>query len=102
MHAVLKFVMYPLVRPSLGVAAILVTIIYVSAFFAAVWLKPDLRPLMFLASIPLFWVSLRVLLRVGRPPETIGGSIIFALLLLNLLLGFGGVVLVILYWSRTV
>ena len=47
----------------------------------------------------IFWISLRVLLKVGRPPEKILGSVIFALLLLNLLLGLAGVLGVI--WAIT-
>ena len=95
MHAALKIMTYPLVRPSLGIGAIVMAIAYGSFFLGAALLKPDFRIVLLLPSIPLFWVSLRVLLRVGRSPNTILGSIVFALLLLSLLLGLGGVISVI-------
>jgi hypothetical protein len=95
MHAVLKMMTWPLVRPSLGLGAIVMAIAYGSFFLGAALLKPDFRLLLLLPSIPLFWVSLRVLLRVGRSPNSICGSVVFAMLLLSLLLGLGGVISVI-------
>ena len=96
MHVVLKFLTYPLFRPSLGCGAAGMAIAYGWFFVGASLLKTDLRALIFLPSIPLFWLSLRVLLRVGQPPNTVCGGTIFAVLLLSLLLGFGGVVLLVL------
>ena len=100
MHVALKIMTHSLVRPSLGLGAIVMAIAYGSFVLGAALLKPDSRVLLFLPSIPLFWVSLRVLLRVGRSPNTIWGSIVFALLLLSLVLGFGGVVSVIVALCR--
>lgn len=87
----LRLLVSPLVRPSLGFGALAITLIYASFFIAAAVVRPDFRPLMLLPFIPLFWVSVRVLLRAGNPPETLGGGIAFALMLLNFVFGLIGV-----------
>lgn len=98
MSAILKLLTHPLVRPSLGFAAVSVGLIYLWLIFVATRVAQESPFQIFtcVAPILLFWISLRVLLRVGKPPETIWSSVIFALLLLNLLLGFGGTVMFIL------
>lgn len=98
MSAILNFLTRPLVRPSLGFAAVSVGLIYVWLILVAAMLRQEspFQILTCMAPILLFWISLRVLLKVGKPPETIWSNIVFALLLLNLLLGFGGTVMFIL------
>ena len=98
MSAILKLLTRPLARPSLGFAAVSVGLIYVWLVFVAARVGHDSPFQIFtcVAPILLFWISLRVLLKVRKPPETIWSSVVFALLLLNLLLGFGGTVMFIL------
>lgn len=98
MPAILKLLTQPLARPSLSFAAVSVGLIYLWLIVVAtrVGRESPFQILTFVAPLLLFWISLRVLLRVRKPPETIWSSIIFALLLLNLLLGFGGTVMFIL------
>jgi hypothetical protein len=91
MNAMLRLLFSPLVLPSLGFGALAIPLIYASFFIAAALLRPDFRPLILLPFIPLFWVSLRVLLRVGKPPETLRGGIAFALMLLNFVFGLIGI-----------
>src|SRR6266702_2374328 len=97
MPAVLKFLTRPLARPSLGSGAASIASIYVWLFVAATSMRRD-SPLQLLVGVAPFlilWISLSVLLRVRNPPETVSGSIIFALLLLNFVVGLGFSMLVI-------
>ena len=98
MSAILKLLTHPLARPSLGFAAVSVGLIYLWLIVVATRVGQESPFQIFtcVAPILLFWISLRVLLKVRKPPETVWGSVIFALLLLNLLLGFGGTVMFIL------
>ena len=98
MPAILKLLTRPLARPSLGFAAVSVGLIYLWLIVVATRMgrESPFQILTLVAPLLLFWISLRVLLRVRKPPETIWSSIIFALLLLNLLLGFGGTVMFLL------
>ena len=99
MRVILRMMIYPLVRPSLGLAAVSIGLIYFALFLIPALPRRYVPLPLCVAPILLFWISLRVLLKVGRPPEKILGSIVVALLLLNLLLGLAGVVKVI--WSIT-
>jgi hypothetical protein len=95
MQAILKFLTYPLLRPSLNVAAVCMCLVC-GSFFLLPAVPPQYRPLVpHVASVLVFWISLRVLLNLGRPPEALWGSIVFALLLLSLLVGFAGVIFAI-------
>ena len=92
MHAILKFMTQPFLRPSLNVAAVAIGLIC-GLFFLVPILPLQYRPLLpHIAPVLVFWISLRVLLKVRKPPEAIWSSIVFALLLLSLLVGFFGVV----------
>lgn len=95
MHAIFKFMTYPLLRPSLNVAAVSLGLVYGALFLLPVMPEQYRALLPHVAAALVFWISLRVLLRVGKPPQAIWGSIVFALLLLSLLVGFAGVVFAI-------
>jgi hypothetical protein len=95
MNVMLRVFVSPLVRPCLGVGVVAVLLIYAASCLLAVLLKPDFRSLLSLAIIPVFWVSLRVLLKTGRPPQTVRGGVLFGLMLLifvGSLLGLLGLV----------
>ena len=96
MRAFMRIMTYPLVQPSLSGAAALISLICLSLFVSSgprggekLW--PHVAPFL------VFWISLRVLLHVGNPPKSLGGSVVFALLLLTLLLGLAGIVFVVLH-----
>lgn len=93
----LRFLAWPLVKPSLGFAAASVGAIDASLFVASALWRPYGGTLLALASIPSFWISLRVLLKVGNPPKSVWGGIVFALLLLNLLFSLAGLVALVGY-----
>lgn len=95
MNAMIRLLVSPLVRPSLGFGALAILLIYASFFVATALLRPDFRDLIWLPCFPLFWVSLRVLLRAGKPPGTLGGGIAFALMLLNFVLGLIGILVLV-------
>ncbi len=97
MPAILKSMAHQLVRPSLAAEGVCCGLFYGWLFIVWTRVKPGspLQQLTFVMAIVLFWISLRVLLTVRRPPETVPGGIIFGLLLLNVALGIGGVAMLI-------
>ncbi len=97
MRAILRSMAHQLVRPSLAAGGVCCGLFYSWLFIVWTWVKPGslLQQITFIMAMLLVWISLRVLLIVKRPSETIPGGIVFGLLLLNVALGIGGIAMLL-------